>query len=70
MDCRVFKTDETFTRMQRPKLFWASPVLHNAPEAGGSSNTHQLNQVTKNMLLLGVQSCAGPFCTVQFRDCW
>lgn len=53
MDCTVFKTDKTFTRMQRPKLFWVSPVLHTAPEAGGSFNTHQLNQVTKNMLVLG-----------------
>lgn len=55
MDCTAFKTDKTFTKIQRPKLllFWVSPVLHTAPEAGGSFNTHQPNQVTKNMLVWG-----------------
>lgn len=54
MDYTVFKTDKTFTRIQRPKLFFSRPYLClTAPEVGGSFNTHQPNQVTKNMLVLG-----------------
>lgn len=54
MDYTVFKTDRTFTRMQRPKLFFSRPHLcFTAPEGGGSFNTHQPSQVTKNMLVLG-----------------
>lgn len=55
MDYTVFKTDRTFTRMQRPKLFFSRPHLcFTAPEGGGSFNTHQPSQVTKNMLVLGI----------------
>ena len=55
MDCTVFKTDKTFTRIKDPTLFsyWPSPVPRTAPEAGGSFNTHLQNQLTKNMLVLG-----------------
>lgn len=72
MDCTVFKTDKTFTRMQRPKLFFSGSHLCSTllPRLEAALTHTNRTRSQRTCLFWGLQSCVGSFCTVQFRDCW